>query len=135
MIIDIPDDIIIKSLSNLKNNITIKYKEKTVKLNLKEFFNMIINFNKSKVIDYLIKKELLPIDTLDSDGHTILYNVIKFNYFETLKKIIEYNKKKIGISIQKLKDKNNNNSLFYTIVFNRFEMFEYMIKIGFDPYL
>ena len=71
---------------------------------------MIISFNKTKIIDYLIKNELLPIDNIDYDGRTILYDVVKFNYFNTLEKKVNYNKKD-SISIQNLKDKNNT-SLF-----------------------
>ena len=73
MILNIDDDIIIKSIGNLKNNIVLTDKNKKINLTKKEFFNMIISFNKTKIIDYLIKNELLPIDNIDYDGRTIYY--------------------------------------------------------------
>jgi len=134
MILNIDDDIIIKNIGDLKKNIVLTDKNQKITLTKKEFFNMIISFNKKKTLDYLIKNELLPIDNIDYDGRTILYDIIKFNYFDTLKKIIDYNKKKIGISIQNIKDKKNNTSIFYSIIFNRYDMFVYMINNNFDPY-
>ena len=134
MILNIDDDIIIKNIGDLKKNIVLTDKDKKITLTKKELFNMVISFNKKKTIDYLLENELLPIDNIDYDGRTILYDIIKFNYFDTLKKIIEYNTKNIGISIQSLKDKKNNTSLFYTIIFNRYDMFVYMINKNFDPY-
>ena len=49
MILNIDDDIIIKSIGNLKNNIVLTDKNKKINLTKKEFFNMIISFNKRKL--------------------------------------------------------------------------------------
>lgn len=134
MILNIPDDIIINSLKDKTNIIKFKYKEEDYNIPLKELISMIITFKKDKVFDYIIKNNILQLDNIDIDGRTILYNIIKFNYFDYLKQIIEYDKKQMGISITKLKDKKQNTSLIYTIIFNRFEMFTFMIDNGFNPY-
>ena len=95
---------------------------------------MVITFNKVKVLEHLIEKEFLNLDIIDLDGRTILYNIIKFNFMDMLKMLINYNKK-IGISIERVKDKDYNTSLFfYCVVFNRFDMFQYLIENNFDPY-
>lgn len=135
MILDIPDDIIINALQDKKNIINFKYNDKNINLTIKELITMVLTFKKDKVLDYMIKKKILPLDNIDNEGRTILYNVIKYNYMDYLRKIIEYDIKKIGISIILLKDKKLNTSLIYTIIFNRFEMFKYMIEKGFNPYI
>ena len=130
MIIDIKEDILIKSLDKFPKIIKIEDNY----IPQKRFVSMLITFNKIKVLEHLIKKEFLQIDIIDVDGRTILYNVIKYNFDIILKMIVEYNKNKIGISLENIKDKDYNTSLFYCIIFNRFDMFKYLIENNFDPY-
>src|SRR5277367_4598767 len=64
--------------------------------NLIIFFTVIKNKKKilQKIIDYNAR-----LDVLDTDGFSLLYYPIKFNYHEIIDILLEANKKIIGLSL------------------------------------
>jgi ankyrin repeat protein len=112
------------------------------------FIQYIVNYNQIKLLKLILDKvypKILTIektqditmrlDILDVDGRSILYNCIKFNYIEILKLLIEYNKLDIGISIINIKDRLGLTALHYSVIFNNFLIFEYLLKNNADPYV
>lgn len=107
--------------------------------NYNYFIQYIINYNKVDIIKLLFDVAIndninIRIDIYDIDGRTLLYNCVKYNYYEICELIIEYNKKSIGISIIDIKDKLGFTSLHYSIIFNNFDIFKLLLKNGGDPY-
>jgi len=82
----------------------------------------LIIFNQYKIIKILLKKNI-KIDIFDSNNKSILYNVIKFNYFDILDLFINYNNNYIGYNILELEDSDGDIPLFYTIKYNNDESF------------
>lgn len=76
------------------------------------FFSIMMNNRRilKKLIEYGVR-----LDVIDSDGYSVLYYPIKFNYFETIDILLEFNKKIIGISLVNLKDIRGYVPLFYAI--------------------
>jgi ankyrin repeat protein len=77
----------------------------------------------------------IRIDIFDSDGRTLLYNCVKFNYYDLCKTLIEYNKTTIGISIINIKDVLGYTSLHYAIIFNNLNLFKLLLENNADPYI
>jgi ankyrin repeat protein len=108
--------------------------------NYNYFIQYIINYNQLEIIKLILKmKEAneinFRIDIIDSDGRSILYNCIKFDYKELTNLLIDYNKTNIGISIINIKDRLGLNALHYSVIFNNFETFKLLLKNNADPYL
>ena len=101
----------LKNIINI-TNIDLNIKDKT-NTYLLEY--MII-FNQTDILDLLLEKNV-RIDIIDDNSRSILYNVIKFSYFDILIKLININKISIGKSILEIKDPKNNIPLFYAIKF------------------
>ena len=122
----------------------IKNKE-ILDLNIKDnnsnyFIHYIINFNQIKIIKLLLQMKIkkiinIKLDILDIDGRTILYNCIKYNYNKILIKILEYDKLNIGIPLIDIKDRIGLTSLYYSIIFNNFEAFKYLLTLNSNPYI
>jgi ankyrin repeat protein len=108
--------------------------------NYNYFIQYLINYNQTKIINLILelsKKENINIriDIFDSDGRTLLYNCVKFNYYELCKSIIEYNKTTIGISIINIKDVLGYVSLHYAIIFNNLKIFKLLLENKAEPYI
>lgn len=76
------------------------------------FFAVITNSIQAveKLIEYGSR-----LDLLDSEGFSILYNPIKFDYREILDVIIDNNVKTVGISVVNIKDTKGDVPLFYAV--------------------
>jgi ankyrin repeat protein len=120
---------------NLDDKEIIKYIQSQDKDKLDKYliFDLVL-FKKFESLKYLLDNNLSRLDTLDREGKTILYNIVKFNYLDLLDIIIEKNKTIIGIELNNVKDVNGNTSLIYAIIFNNIEMFNKLILL-FDPYV
>jgi ankyrin repeat protein len=118
-----------------------KIKEFDIKDNNYNYFiQYIINYNQIEIVKLILKmKESeninFRIDIIDSDGRSILYNCIKFDYKELINLLIEYNKANIGISIIDMKDRLGLTALHYSVIFNNFEAFTTLLKNKSNPYL
>ena len=65
------------------------------------------------------------LDILDSEGYSILYYPIKFNYLEIIDILLEYDKKTVGISLVNIKDARGSVPIFYAIKYkNRYALQE-----------
>ena len=70
--------------------------------NYNYFIQYIVNYNQYKILKLILKPDNVEdinirLDILDSDGRSILYNCIKYNYIEMLNELINFNKTSIGI--------------------------------------
>ncbi len=106
--------------------------------NYNHFIQYIVNYNQINILKFLLENKdhiSLRIDIIDTDGRSILYNSIKFNYIDITKLLIEFNKTNIGISILDLKDKLGLTCLHYAVIFNNMEAFTLLLENGADVYL
>jgi ankyrin repeat protein len=136
------DNIIIFNL--IKNNDTsnaIKMLEdnKISNLNIKDEHNnylihYIVNYNNIILLKECLKKNI-RLDVLDNDNRTILFNIVKFNYTEILKLLIEHNKNLVGISLLDIKDKIGLTILHYSIISNNFNIFKILLENDANPYI
>ena len=94
----------------------------------------LILFRKTDVIKYLFNNQKLTLDNLTSEGNTILYNIIKFNYIDYLKLFLENDIQNIGRPLKNIVDKNGNLSNIYCLKFNNFEIFKFLDENDFSPY-
>jgi hypothetical protein len=76
-----------------------------------------ILFNQYQYLQKILQLEPI-IDYIDIEGKTILYTPIKLYYNNVIDKILEYNKKNIGINIIDIQDNDHNTPLHYSIMFN-----------------
>ena len=109
-------------------------------VNYNYFIQYIINYNQHKILELILemtKTESLNVrlDILDSDGRSILYNCIKYNYDEMIKELIAYNQETIGISIIDIVDRLGLSALHYSVIYNNFEALKILIENGADPYI
>jgi len=88
------------------------------------FIQYLINYNKNKLIEWILQNRTLRLDVLDNDGRNLLYIPIKYNYIMLLILLLEYDKKSIGISIINIRDNMGNTGLNYCIIFNNMEIFK-----------
>lgn len=108
--------------------------------NYNYFIQYLINYNQTKILTLILEtsnKENINIriDIFDSDGRSLLYNCVKFNYFELCNLLIQYNKTTIGISIINIKDVLGYTSQHYSIIFNNLDIFKLLLENGADPYI
>jgi ankyrin repeat protein len=108
--------------------------------NYNYFIQYIVNYNQYKILKLILKPDNVEdinirLDILDSDGRSILYNCIKYNYIEMLNELINFNKLSIGISIIDIKDRLGLTALHYSVIFNNFETLKILIENNADPYL
>ena len=104
--------------------------------NYNYFIQYIINYNQINIIKLIIEENInIRLDIFDTDGRSILYNCVKFNYFEMCQLLIDYNKIIIGLSIIDIKDRLGYTSLHYAIIFNNFEIFKILLNNQADPYI
>ena len=119
-----------KSLDFIKdNNISID----DIDLNMKDDNNnylitYLILSNKHKLVEKLLEIESIKIDIYDSDGRSILYIPIKYNYEKIFKTLLDYNNKTIGVSICDVRDYNGNIALHYSIKIKKLDFIEELLK-------
>ena len=122
-LIDSNNETVIKIFDLVKQrdwvNIIKLIKKTSIDLNIKDNSNTwlleyAIIFNQPELVDVLLEKNV-RIDITDDNSKSILYNIIKFSYFDILKKILNKDKISVGRSIIELKDTNENIPLFYAI--------------------
>lgn len=100
-----------------------------VDVNLKdENGNYLISFaimmNNRRILKKLIEYGG-RLDILDSEGFSIMYYPIKFNYQEIIDILLEYDKKTVGISLVNIKDVRGAVPIFYAIRYkNRYALQE-----------
>jgi ankyrin repeat protein len=97
------------------------------------FIEYVINTYDIDLIKEIFKKEIY-LDIIDSNGTTLLYNLIKFNKMEILKLVIEKQNSSIGISLIDKKDIRGRTALHYCVIFNNPEIFEYLLDNEGDPF-
>lgn len=104
-------------------------------MNYNYFIQYIINYNQYKIMELLLNNNInINLDILDTDGRSLLYNCIKFNYINIIILLIKYNKKSIGTSILDIKDKLGLTCLHYSVIFNNFEAFKILLESNANPY-
>ena len=113
----------------IKNN-------KDIDLNIRDdnynyLIQYLVIYNKVDLVVFLLKYDI-KLDIKDSDGRTILYFPIKFNYLEMFKLLILSDKEIIGMSIIDNKDMNGYTPIHYSIIFENYEMFKLLLDAGSD---
>lgn len=89
----------------------------------------VVLFNKIDETKLLIQKGC-RLDIIDTDGRSILYIPIKYNYVDILKLLLDFNKEVIGISLIDIRDNFGLTGLYYAIIFNNENTFDLLIKEG-----
>lgn len=79
-----------------------------------------IIYNKHDLVKLLILKNC-KLDIYDTDGRSILFNPIKFNYIEIIEYILEYESKNIGISLNDMQDSSGFNPIHYAVFFKNID--------------
>jgi ankyrin repeat protein len=115
---------IIEIIKNDKNNIIDYNVKNNSNVCLLEY--LILN-QKNDIIEILLNKNV-NIDYLDDNNKSILYNIIKFNFVETYKLILNKNNNIIGKNIFEIYDNDNNIPLFYAIKFKNENFVELILK-------
>jgi len=105
-----------------------------IDLNIRdEYHNYLIQYgviyNNFQIVTEILKKKI-RLDIKDSDGRTILYFPIKFNYIDILNELLNYDENVVGLSIIEAKDLNKYTPLHYSIIFNNFDAFKLLINKG-----
>src|SRR3989304_5394862 len=97
--------------------------------------NYLINYaiisNNKDAVSILIHRGS-RLDITDSDGRSILFNPIKYNFIKILQLLLHFNKTNIGISLVDIKDKNENIPIHYAIKFKNIEAIELLLDNGSD---
>jgi len=128
-------DIIIKLFNLIKNHkydefMDLLQKHKDIDLNIRDKANnyliqYTILYNNKNLTSLLIERNC-KIDFIDSDGKSILYIPIKYNYIELLELLLYYNKNKVGINILDINDSNGYTPLYYAILYDNLQAIEIM---------
>lgn len=88
-----------------------------------------IIFNQINIIALLINRNC-KLDILDSDGRSILYIPIKFNYLEIFKLLINFSNITIGIPLLEIQDKYMNVPIHYCIMYNKYEYIDDILNMN-----
>ena len=67
------------------------------------------------------------MNIFDNENNPIIFVAIKYNYFEILKKILNYDKKNIGISLIDIKNSKGQNILLYSIILNNYNIIKFIL--------
>lgn len=94
--------------------------------------NYAILFNNKKIVSLLISRGS-KLDIVDSDGRSILYLPIRFNYTDILNLLLHFNESHIGVSLVDIKDFNDNIPLHYAISVKNIEFVKLLLDAGSDP--
>lgn len=130
-----------EKIKEKKYNIILNYLKKNpdLDLNIKDEFGnylveYILNSEDIPLIQYFLTKEIF-LDIIDTNGTTILYNLVKFNRIEILDLVLRSDESKIGIHILDKRDVKGRTSLHYCVIFNNQNIIDLLIKNGGDPYI
>ena len=74
------------------------------------FVEYVLDSNNMELIKFVLSRDIY-LDIIDSNGTTIIYNLIKFNKIDILKLVINIESSKIGIYILDKKDIKGRTSL------------------------
>lgn len=88
--------------------------------------NYCIILNRLNILKILLKTNI-SLDVIDDDGHSILYNPIKYDYLDIINLLLE-NDNKIGISICSIIDNYKLVALHYAIQFNQIKIFDLLFE-------
>lgn len=108
-----------------KENIDINIRDS----NYNYLIQYVVMFNKKDVATFLINKGC-KLDIIDTDGRSILFNPIKYNYIDILKLLLHFNNSIIGISLIDIRDNYGLTALYYSILFNNIKAFDILIENG-----
>lgn len=138
-------DIVIKNIADLFKNIreenisdAIKYirakSEDELDINIRDergiyLINYAIIQNNTELLNAIIEKNPI-LDITDSDGRSLLYYPIKYNYSKIILILLIYNRSNIGISILDIKDKKGNIPLHYAIIYKNIECLKILLEEG-----
>jgi ankyrin repeat protein len=87
--------------------------------NYNYFIQYLVLYNEYDMIKYILEHNYnIRLDILDTDGRSLLYNPIKYNYYPLLEILIKYDKNNIGMSILDVKDNSNYTGLHYAIIYD-----------------
>ena len=103
---------------------------KEIDLNIRDDSNnyliqFIVIYNQKDLIDLLVSKKC-KMDIIDSDGHSLLFYAIKYNYFNIIEKLLNINY--TGYPLIDLKDKNKLYPIHYSIIFNNINILKLLIS-------
>lgn len=90
-----------------------------------------ILFNNYEITKLLLDKGSF-IDFLDSDGYSIFYYPIKYNYEKIFELLVRASNNIIGHQIEYIEDIHQNNILHYMAKFNNLELFKYIKDYNWD---
>lgn len=93
------------------------------------FFSIIMN--KKKILEKLIEYGS-RLDVIDTEGYSILYYPIKFNYFEIINMLLKLDKQIVSISLVNLKDLRGVVPLFYSIKYKNYHALTELLNNGAD---
>ena len=118
-------------------NIMQKDKDNLIDINIRDEQNnyllfYVILFNRIDLVKLLIEKGA-RIDITDNEDKSILFIPIKYDYLDIIKIILETNVNNIGISIHDIKDRNNNISIHYAIIYKNTKALKLMLEYGSNP--
>jgi len=119
-------DEIIKIIdSNTDINLNYKFENENY------FIEYIIQSKNIELIKTILTKNI-SLDFTDSNGNTILYNLIKFNDDKSLEilKILLDTQYRFGINLIDKLDRYNRNCFFYCILFNNTDAFDILFKFN-----
>jgi len=94
--------------------------------------NYAVMFNNKSILSLLIHRGA-RLDVTDSDGRSILYIPIKFNFIDILKLLLDFNESTIGISLIDMQDYNKNIPLHYAILLKNLEFANILLDYGSNP--
>ncbi len=94
----------------------------------------IVMFNKHNILSLLISKDA-KIDIRDNDGRNLLFKPIQYNFVESIKVLLHYNKTLIGMSLLDMEDKVGYTPLHYSVAFGNLEITTLLLDSGANPNL
>lgn len=134
---------ITKLFTFLKNNNDIEFMNyldsldpNEIDVNIKDeqnnflIFFMVMN-NKKQLLLKILEKGA-KLDIFDTEGRSLLYYPIKFNYQEIIDILIEVDKKNIGLSLINIKDARESTPLIYAIKFSNKQVLKQLLDNGAD---
>ena len=122
------EDQFLEYISNLsKDDVDINMKDENG--NYLIFFAIMINNHRilQKILEYGAR-----LDILDTEGYSILYYPIKFNYFEIIDTLLDFDKKNVGIPLINLRDSRGAVPIFYALKYKNRNVLQELLSNGAD---
>lgn len=121
-----------KLIIYLKKNPNIDLNKKD-ELNV-NFIEFVIKSGNLELLNEVLKHNVY-LDILDNNGTLIIYELIKFNSLEILKKILDYDKERIGISILEKRDILGRTLFHYIVIFNNLKALDIILSYQANPFI